>query len=268
MKTSNYIIIAFFIFLFGGVFVLFLTSKYHKEELPQWKADEKPLDNFSVIVAESGAKFQVFFGETPKMEIRYKLPDTLSYPKLYVRNDTLFMFPWEGKIQSKKFDKGIVIQYDNVNVYAKQIKSIIGKENSRVKLYKFSPDTLNIEANGSKIYCNFQKSANPKGLLNIKATGMAYVQVNDFNGKKLNPNLTQSELKLHNSTVQTLTGSMVKSSAFRSHRAIHTVNLETDSTSTYHLEKYIYITKPDASGKMVEYRTSNSYEKQTDYNPN
>ena len=57
MKTSNYIIIAFFIFLFGGIFLLFLAAKidplgsYSQEFLSL----EKPLENFSVTVAEAGA---------------------------------------------------------------------------------------------------------------------------------------------------------------------------------------------------------------------
>lgn len=261
MKTSNYIIIAFFVFLFGGVFVLFLTSKYHNFEIPEWKADERPLENFSVVVAEPGASFLVKIGAAPKIEILFKSPDTPSYPKLYVRNDTLFMFPWEGKIQLKKFDKDPVIEYNNVNVYAKQIRSVIGKENSQVKLYELSPDTLYIDVNGGEIYCNFQKSETPKGLLNIKAAGMAYLEVNDFNVKNLTLSLTQSELRLQNSTVQTLTGSIVKSSALYTYRTIHTINLETDSTSTYHMNKDIYTTIPDASGKMVVRATSKSYKK-------
>ena len=268
MKTSNYIIIAFFIFLFGGVFVLFLTAKYHAPEKPQWKTGEKPLNDFSVVVAEPGAIFQVKIGKTTKIQINYKLPDTLSYPKSYVRNDTLFMFPLDGKIQNKKFDKGPVFRHNNIIVHAKQIRSIIGKENSRVELYELSPDTLNIDANESKIYCNFQKSEKPKGLLNIKAVGMSYVLVNDLSVNNLNLRLTQSELRLQNSTVQTLTGSMVRYSILRSYRTIHTVNLETDTTSTYNLKKERYIKMPDASGKMVESSITSSYRELTDYNSN
>ena len=43
MKTSNYIIISFFVFLIGGIFVFFIAGKFHPE------TEEEALENFSVV---------------------------------------------------------------------------------------------------------------------------------------------------------------------------------------------------------------------------
>lgn len=233
MKTSNYILIAFFVFLFGGIFLLFLTSKHHKAEVPQWKSSEKPLDDFSVVVAEPGARFQVKIGDTTKLQINYKLPDTLSYPKSYVRNDTLFMFPWEGKIQSKQLDKGLIIRYNNMIVYARQLHSIIGKENSDIELYELTPDTLNINANRSRIICIYQKPERPKGLTNIIASGKSYIKIDNLSVQNVKLDLTQSHLIFINSTIKKLTGPITNHSILAIQKLIPKINLDMDSTSKF-----------------------------------
>ena len=60
MKTSNIIFISFLIFLFGGITLLFIGSKYYElEENLISVSQEKPLAPFSVVVAEPGANFSL-----------------------------------------------------------------------------------------------------------------------------------------------------------------------------------------------------------------
>ena len=64
MKTSNYILLAFFTFVFGLSLTLFIDSKLH-EKLSKKEsafATEQKLDHFSVLVAEEQADITISFG--------------------------------------------------------------------------------------------------------------------------------------------------------------------------------------------------------------
>jgi len=73
MKTSNYIIIVFFVFLFGGVFVLFISSRIHQRDSRIGLfAEEKKLEPFSVVVAEPGAEFHLRNAEYPRIHCYFQ----------------------------------------------------------------------------------------------------------------------------------------------------------------------------------------------------
>ena len=253
MKTSNYILISFFVFLFGGVFVLFLTSKLHKLEGAEWKTSEKPLEDFSVVVAENGAKFQLKKAEKSGIEINYKKPDTLSFPKLFVRNDTLFVFPWEGKIQSIKMKNGYVLDYDNVIICARKIKEIIAKNNSKVNAVDLLSDSLSINSVGGKVHIwslknqkdgvFVVKDPSEKNVLKVNASEKAVVSFDFLHVTNLNLTLNQSELKSSKSDVQVLSGTLKNFSNVESYSKVHMVNLVADTTSTYYLDKKILKSK-------------------------
>lgn len=263
MKTSNYIIIAFFVFLFGGVFVLFLTSKLHKPDLAEWEASEKPLENFSVVVAEQGAKFLLKKAEKSGIEINYKKPDTLSFPKSIVRNDTLFVFPWEGKIQSNKLKHGKVIEYDNVTIFAMKIKAIVAKKDSKVSAVDLLSDSLSINSVGGRVHIwsiKNQKNGDfmvndpsEKHILKINAIEKAVVSFAFLNISKLEINLNQSALISSKSEVQVLSGILKNLSNLESNLPVHMVNLDTDTTSTYYLDKKIRKSIPHVNEQETEY---------------
>jgi hypothetical protein len=253
MKTSNYILIAFFVFLFGGVLILFIASKAHKKEEPKWFEEKKPLDSFSVVVAEPGSEFNVRFGENPQIEAVNILPDSIRFPKSIVRHDTLFIFPPIAKLKSKKLKNGAVLKYPNlITIYSGEIRSIVCKKNALIELREIMCDTFNISSEGGKIYAYFPKSGNSLSLLNLHLEGKSYLQLNDFKMKTLKVQMNQSELRIQNSNIDTLSGSMVNNSIFRSFRNIQSIHLETDSTSIYTLKKEIFTKDTINSGEILE----------------
>lgn len=155
MKTSNIIFLSFLIFLFGGITLLFIGSKYYKgvDDKADFAKLEKPLPSFSVVVAEPGANFNLKSGTKNKI-IQTYLKDTVpNFAPYEVRNDTLFMYSVKRE-QSK--EPYLIIAPE---VFCVNVKSITTKENSEVHLEKFETDTLSVTMNKSRLDWRFDKAA-------------------------------------------------------------------------------------------------------------
>ncbi|MBA0884801.1 hypothetical protein [Flavobacterium undicola] len=151
MKISNIIFISFLIFLFGGITLLFIGSKYYKgiNDKSNFAIQEKKTPPFSVVVAEPGAIFYLKNGKQNKIKQSYRKDAVPNFAPFVVRNDTLFMYSVK-KEQSKEPYLIIVPEVFCVNV-----KSIVAKENSDVHLEKFETDTLSVTMNKSRLDWRF-----------------------------------------------------------------------------------------------------------------
>lgn len=153
MKTSNIIFLSFLIFLFGGITLLFIGSKYYKgvDDKANFANQEKIVAPFSVVVAEPGAIFYLKNGKECKVSQSYKKDAVSNFAPFVVRNDTLFMYSVK-KEQSK--EPYLIIAPE---VFCVNVKSIVAKENSDVHLEKFETDTLDISMNKSRLDWRFDK---------------------------------------------------------------------------------------------------------------
>jgi len=225
MKTSNYITISFFVFLFGGIFVLFLAAKidprgsYHYERITQ----EKVLDNFSVVVAESGSNIKLSTAESSKMVLNYSKEDTCNFPAFRVQNDTLFVSSNPPKNQ-----------YYQTEILCKQIKSIEGKEKSQITLEQILSDTLLIKLNNSD-FRYFPGKNSTDISVNLIASG-SIVKIGDATINNLNMTLNQTKMEAWNSHIKNLSGKLNDKTSL-SLGQIDKINIEADSTSTYRLNK-------------------------------
>ena len=132
MKTSNYILIAFFTFLFGGTFVLFLTAKiYNKTDNSiTWTCEEKKLEPFSVVVAEPGADFSLQIEcHDPIIRCAHPPKEASVFPPFTVRNDTLFVsaLATETEVRTPRVTE---TEVRTLSVTVRSIKSVIAKEKS------------------------------------------------------------------------------------------------------------------------------------------
>ena len=224
MKTSNYITISFFVFLFGGIFILFLAAKIdprgslHQEFLKQ----EKALDNFSVVVAEAGADIRLKSGQTPKMSLNFLKGDSCKFPPFIVRNDTLFVSSFSGKAKHR-----------TVEVDCKDINTIQGKDTAKIWVEQFHSDTLNVKLNKSDFRYSSNKE-NAKSLLLKVEANQSKINIWDSNFDEIEILLNQTEMR--GNFCGSLSGSL-KDHSNLSAGASNRINLETDSTSTYRLDK-------------------------------
>jgi len=226
MKTSNYILIAFFIFLFGGVFVLFLSAKIHQggSDIGVY-SEEKKLEPFSVVVAEPGAAFHLRNAEYPRMRCFYEKPDTSNFLKYGIRNDTLFVFAYSG-IKEPRLPH---------EIYGRNIRSIVAKENSYMNLQQFAADTLFVRLNNAKLDAFFDKTKNKTALLSIQAVG-SKVYLAGINGGNLEVQLNGTVLNSWDIAIDSLYGTLANYSNLSMWK-LGKINLEADSTSNYGLNK-------------------------------
>lgn len=149
MKTSNYIAISFLIFLFGGILLLFVGAKnYEANEIASTLTHVKKTASFSVVVAEPGAYLVLKNGREFSISQKYKKDTASNFAPFEVRNDTLFI----SGINLKKLKLGEFIAPE---VYCKNVKSIIGKENSNIQLESYYVDSLNISMKKSRMYWKY-----------------------------------------------------------------------------------------------------------------
>ncbi len=229
MKTSNYIIIAFFVFLFGGVFVLFLSSKIHQGDSDRGLySEEKKLESFSVVVAEPGANFHLRNGENPRMLCSYELPDTCSFPEYGIRNDTLFVFARKKNIKPGYGNK--------IDIYGKNIKSIIAKENSYMSLQQFAADTLYMRLNNAKLDAFFDKTKSTTALFSIQAVESDISLTGAIIGS-IDIQLNKTKMQTWNNSIGSLSGSL-KNDSHVTFGWLNKISLDIDSTSAYQLMKY------------------------------
>ena len=224
MKTSNYIILAFFVFLLTSTFILFLDAKMNFNNR-QVGLQEKRLEPFSVVVAEDGAEFNIRNGEYPRIMCYYTSPDTCTFPEYGIRNDTLFVFACkETKKQGKSHE-----------IYGRNIKSIVAKVNSNVSLQQFTADTLDIKLDYAIFNAFFDKTKGTTAQLSITAF-TSKINLNGASLENLNVSLHRTKMNSWNNSIAHISGSLENSSSL-SIGAIQKISLDVDSTSTYQLNK-------------------------------
>ncbi|HZL10475.1 MAG TPA: hypothetical protein VFC65_10785 [Prolixibacteraceae bacterium] len=227
MKTSNYILISFFVFLFGGVFLLFISAKYipHLYNDQEYSTLEKPLDPFSVLIAKPGSKIRLRPGETLKMSLFYPKSDSCTLPPFTVRNDTLFVSSYPDNMKQRE-----------VNVYCNSLKSIQEEKRSEVWIeQQFHSDSLLVKLDQSKFsYYSEKNSPIKASLIFIADQSNIFIGGAKFN--KLEIQASSTKINGWNGSFGSLSGTLKNHSELSISRS-NKINLEADSTSTYNIQK-------------------------------
>lgn len=227
MKTSNYITIAYFIFLFGGILTLFIAAKNNPESNlgQKYLVNEKPLDSFSVVIAEPGSKIRLRPGETPKMSLYYPEGDSCNLPPFSVRNDTLFVFA--NSDGSKNHE---------VSVYCKNIKSIQEKGQAIVWVEKnFQADSLLVKLENAE-FSHFSDRNSPERINLTLIASHSQINIGETNFDHLDIQLSESNMNVWNNSINNLTGSITNNSNLNLVR-FKKISLEADESSRYQFSK-------------------------------
>lgn len=227
MKTSNIIITSFLIFLFGGIILLYIGSKYYKtnDDPSNFISEEKKISSFSVVVAEPGAIFNLITEKENKIKQTYlkgTVPNISSYT---VRNDTLFIF-------SKKPKPGKVKHALNVTeVFCINVKSIVTKENSNVRLLGLQADTLNITMKKSHLE---GREFNKVAFLFVEGQN-SDIYLNGKKMDKIEVKLDKTLLNINSKeNIKSISGNLKNTSTLDCSSSLK-VNLESDKSSKIYL---------------------------------
>ncbi|WP_140485121.1 hypothetical protein [Flavobacterium sp. GSA192] len=223
MKISNIILISFLTFLFGGITLLFIGSKYYKGV--DYKADfaiqEKKTAPFSVIVAEPGSFFVLKNGREFSVSQSYLKDVHPNFAHFEVSNDTLYIYSVR-KEESKRGHFVIVPE-----VYCKNVKSIIAKEKANVSLRNYQVDSLSINLNSSDFFWDFNKPA----YVNVESKN-SYLRLNGDNIEKMNLQLDKTKLYLNSQKgAKMLSGSLTNDSYIDGVIVDGTINIDIDNSS-------------------------------------
>lgn len=149
MKTSNILFISFLIFLFGGIIFLCIGSKYYVEE--KFSVSANKTAPFSVVVAEPGAYLVLKNGREFSVSQSYRKDIVPDFAPFEVKNDTLFM----SAVKSRKDGEWFIVP----QIYCKNVKSIIAKENSNINLDNYQVDSLSVTLDQSYFHWDYNKPA-------------------------------------------------------------------------------------------------------------
>lgn len=225
MKTSNIIIFSFLIFLFGGITLLYIGSKYYKEVnySDDFANQEKIVAPFSVIVAEPGASFHLKNGKEYKILQNYKKVTVSNFAPFVVRNDTLFMFAIKpGRIKEESSVVPVV--------FCKNVKYIIGKENAYVYLDNYGADSLFVNIKKAKLSWVYDKIV----FVSLNAKNSS-VSLNGNNLEKIDLKLDKAKVNITSEkSIESISGSLKNASDLNC-SVDGRLNLEVDKSSKMYL---------------------------------
>lgn len=220
MKTSKYISIAFVLFIFGAIFILFIDSKFHIDDKSEFTTVDKKLELFSVIVAEKGARFHLHYNSDFKFQgTLFRNEETYHFPDYNISNDTLRIFESNENIFP-------------IKIYCNSITSIIGKSESDIRLYKFQTDSLNIEITNGKINGTLGNYGVKK--LSIKASQNSNIGFHQSKIEFLDITLSQSTSSIFNNDIIYLTAHLTNESNLFGSSQVN-LSLTKDNSSKYQL---------------------------------
>lgn len=207
---------AFLIFIFGGMLILYIDAWHHKTEaLKSTVTKNIALPPFSVIVACEGTTFHLAQSDSNLLILKFNKYDTIRDFNFATKNDTLFV---KGK-SGKRF------------VYCKNIKSIVTNKDSRVIVDKITSGSLDIHANGGKIYMQLPKDK-PQRItaLAIVSSNEANIDISVLNMNVLSINSVNSEVAI-DGKISVIHGRLSNHSMFICKQNPDKIDIEKDSSS-------------------------------------
>ena len=228
MKTSNYILISFAVFLLGLTFLLFLSSKHHTWEVV--KEDlvlhEEYLDSYSVVVVRNHSSVQIDSDDENRI-VRYtKSTDTFNEGAGYtVRNDTLFI---------NKVEKYIV----RPHLYCSSLESLVVRDYSSVNMSFSDMDSIEVSVLTGNFH-GFAENENDKlDYVKFSAFNNSNVNLTNVSIDYLSLNVDGCKMNINRTTMKKLKGSLKNGAELYGYKtSLSKIDLETDMSSRYSLYK-------------------------------
>ena len=145
MKTSNYILIALFVFVTASLLVLFISARGHEDDDGDGSnitKKEYPIDSINVIVAEPGVFIIIRTSDNNSLRVRYPKDEKEPENAYRISGDTLFV----SKVvyQNEKMKPAI-------EIYVRDLSLLVAKSNANIHVRDFIFDKLEINADQAHI---------------------------------------------------------------------------------------------------------------------
>lgn len=225
MKTSRYIHLTILVFIFGATLALFINAKkntkqYAKNVISNYKQQKLP--PFTVLVVKESASISLNNGNHSVSSYTLKnnnVDEKFIFDNYLVKNDTLFI----DKVNTNY----------TISVAAKNLKSIIGLEKSKVNLSRFYADSLQIDLTKSRLTGYLR--ADSINYFSLNAKKQSYVNINRPARIIRIDNVTKKEtVIIENANLKNAT-IILKDKTKLWMPKPKNVTIKTDSLSTYNL---------------------------------
>ena len=204
MKTSNYILIAFFSFIIGSILVLFIAAVGHEDDSYGGHTDsekkEYSLEDFSVIVTESNLRVHFNSSENNSLSFYFPRDREVSEKPFRISNDTLFLYPVAG------FEL-----HHTLWVSGNNLSAVIAKGTDHISIGHFNSEALSVDAQ------------------------QATFSIDNSNIRELNVFGDKADIRLYSSKIEFLSARLKNESSLDIHRNANKVDIEKDETSRYSL---------------------------------
>ncbi|MHA7110592.1 hypothetical protein ACRTDU_10730 [Sunxiuqinia elliptica] len=227
MKTSNYIILFFVVFLVGSTVLLFWSGKALLwEKAPEeYHSKNEALGEFSTVVAEKYVKLQIRNGASNQLTVNYSSLDSgLVMPTWNVKNDTLFLAQPEREVRGMPLEL-VVSDIQNLKV----------DQESEVSLIDFESDSVVVSLTDSWLYMRSEYTTPKLGHLAILGTSNSHIQFNNQKIDRLNFDLNQTEIRIFETEIGVLEGTLTNRAHLDGYSPIRKISLSVDERSHYRM---------------------------------
>ncbi len=227
MKTSNYIILFFVVFLVGSTVLLFWSGKALLwEKAPEeYHSKNEVLGEFSTVVAEKYVKLQIRNGASNQLIVNYSSLDSgLVMPTWNVKNDTLFLAQPEREVRGMPLEL-VVNDIQNLRV----------NQNSEVSLIDFESDSVVVSLTDSWLYMRSEYTTPKLGHLAILGSSNSHIQFNNQKIDRLNFDLNQTEIRIFETEIGELGGTLTNGAHLDGYSPIRKISLSVDERSHYRM---------------------------------
>jgi hypothetical protein len=204
MKTSNYILIAFFAFIIGATLTLSIDSIGHENEdgrivnEADIKKEKFTLPEFKVLVVEDNARYYVEESDGNSIQLSY-LKDLAISPDFYrISEDTLYV-------------NIVSTSLINVHISCQNLSSIIAKNKVYVRFNSLVTDHLQMDLDHAEL------------------------SIREFQATSIDIQALHSVIRLHEGKIDILSARLTDESTISSSSNINKVDIEKDSSSNYNL---------------------------------
>jgi len=205
MKTSNYILIAFFSFIIGSILVLFIAAIGHEnksyggsyEDVVVQK--EYSLEDFSVIVIEPETHIEFNSSEKNSLSFFHSKDVEANEKPFRISNDTLFTF------------QTAALDHRQILVSGNNLSAVIVKKGSLFRAVRFNSETLSVDLQQAKF------------------------TVDESEINQLNIQGDKAEIWIHTTKIDILSARLKNESTLDIYRNANKIDIEKDETSRYSL---------------------------------
>ena len=203
MKTSNYILISFFTFIVGSIFVLFIAAIGRENDpydYPNSEKKEYSLGDFSVIVVESAINIEFKSSENNSLSFPFPKDKEMNEKPFRMNNDTLVIYPVPG------FEL-----HHSLRVSGSKLSTIIAKNSSHIRVDRINSEMFSVD---------------------VQQTTFT---LDNSEIRELNIQGDRSRIRIYSNKVDSLSARLKNESFLDIYKNINKINIEKDETSRYSL---------------------------------